>query len=87
MQDLIGSLAVEPEEIQRHIIVNHTICHGQACIRGTRVLVSVILDALAGGDSATRILRNYSGVTEEDIRACLAYAALLTRDQVLILQD
>ncbi|MHB9148891.1 MAG: DUF433 domain-containing protein [Thermoleophilia bacterium] len=86
MEDAIGGLAVEPEEIQRHILVDPAICHGQACVRGTRVLVSVILDALAGGDSIGRILESYPGVTEDDVRACLGYAALLAREQVLILQ-
>ena len=86
LEDTIGRLAVEPEEIHRHVLVDPSICHGQPCIRSTRVLVSVILDALAGGDSVGRILQDYPGITEGDIRACLGYAALLTREQVLILQ-
>ena len=86
MEDAVGGLTMEPEEIQRHILVDPTICHGQACIRGTRVLVSVVLDALAAGDSVDRVLENYPGVTEDDVRACLGYAALLAREQVLILQ-
>jgi uncharacterized protein (DUF433 family) len=39
-----------------HIVVDPKICHGRACIRGTRVFVSVILDNLAAGESAERIL-------------------------------
>lgn len=86
VQEVIWSVAMEPEEIQKHISVDPQVCHGQACIRGTRVLVSEILDALAAGESTSRILRNYPGVTKEDVRAGLAYAALLTREQVVILQ-
>jgi len=86
IDEVIWSVAMEPEEIQKHISVDPQVCHGQACVRGTRVLVSEILDALAAGETTSRILRNYPGVTQEGIRACIAYAALLTHEQVVILQ-
>jgi uncharacterized protein (DUF433 family) len=57
------------------ISVNPEVCHGQACVRGTRVLVSVILDNLAEGETAESIIDQYPGVGPDDIRACLAYAA------------
>ena len=58
-----------------------TICHGKACIRGTRVLVSVILDNLAARIPEDEILRNYPSLKQEDIQAALEYGALLSREE------
>jgi len=55
------------------------ICHGQACIAGTRVMVSVILDNLAAGESLEDIMHGYH-LKREDIQAALHYAADLARD-------
>lgn len=69
-------------EAQRDLIVRDpTICHGQATIRGTRVLVSVILDNLAAGVTEDEILAGYPSVTREGVRAAIAYAAELARDE------
>ncbi len=57
------------------------ICHGKACIRGTRVLVSVILDNLAAGLSREEVLASYPSLQSDDVDAALAYAAELTRDR------
>jgi uncharacterized protein (DUF433 family) len=65
---------------QEHISINPAICHGRACIRGTRVMVSVILDNLAAGVSTPEILASYSTIKEADIQAALAYAAELARE-------
>jgi uncharacterized protein (DUF433 family) len=51
------------------------ICHGKVCVRGTRVMVSVVLANLAAGMSSEAILEEYPSLTAEDIMACLAYAA------------
>jgi len=51
------------------------VCHGKVCIRGTRVMVSVVIDNLAAGVSKSDILRSYGALTEQDIDAALAYAA------------
>ena len=59
------------------------ICGGQVCIRGTRIPVSLILDALAGGDTVEDLLRGYPGLTREDVAAALAYAARLARERIL----
>jgi uncharacterized protein (DUF433 family) len=66
------------------ITFDPTICHGKACIKGTRVMVSVILDNLAAGEPADEIVKGYH-VQPEDIQAALAYAAELARDRVLSL--
>ncbi len=55
------------------IIVDPHICHGKPVVRGTRVLVTVVLAALAGGDTFEDIQRDYE-ITAEDIRACIAFA-------------
>lgn len=69
-------------EAQRDLIVRDpTICHGQATIRGTRVLASVILDNLAAGVTEDEILAGYPSVTREGVRAAIAYAAELARDE------
>jgi uncharacterized protein (DUF433 family) len=60
------------------------ICHGRPCIRGTRVMVSVILDNLAAGETTEAIVHGYN-VDEIDIQAALHYAADLGRDRVVVL--
>lgn len=66
-----------------YIVTDPTICHGKACIKGTRVLVSVILDNLAMNLSPDEILRSYPTVMLEAIQATVAYAAELTRERVI----
>jgi uncharacterized protein (DUF433 family) len=68
------------ENWRERISVNPAICHGRACIRGTRVTVSVIIDNLAAGTSREEIFRSYPSISEADIQAALAYAAELTRE-------
>jgi uncharacterized protein (DUF433 family) len=65
---------------QERITVNPAVCHGKACIRGTRVMVSVILDNLAAGVPRDEIIGSYPSIREPDIQAALAYAAELARE-------
>jgi uncharacterized protein (DUF433 family) len=65
---------------KEHVRVNPAVCHGKACIRGTRVLVSVILDNIAAGVDRPEILASYPSLKPEDIDAVLAYAAELARE-------
>lgn len=62
------------------IVVDPLICHGKACIRGTRIMVSVILDHLAEGGTAPDLLNSYPSLTPEDVRAALTYAADVRRE-------
>jgi uncharacterized protein (DUF433 family) len=55
------------------IAIDPNICSGMACIKGTRIWVSLILDYLAIGDSEAEILENYPHLTRADIRAAMAY--------------
>jgi uncharacterized protein (DUF433 family) len=64
------------------IAVNSSVCHGKACVRGTRVMVSVILDNLAAGESIEEIMRGYH-LEREDVQAAIQYAAELARETVI----
>lgn len=67
---------------REHISVDPRICHGKACIKGTRVMVSVVLANLAEGETAEEICRGYH-ITEEDVKACLDYAAALASERIV----
>jgi uncharacterized protein (DUF433 family) len=60
------------------------VCHGQLCARGTRVLVTNILDSLAEGASREEILKSYPSLRMEHIDAAIAYAAELAREESLL---
>ncbi len=66
------------------ISVSPKICHGKPCIKGTRIMISVILDALAEGLDEQEILKEYPSLRLGDIRAAIAYAAELSREEELI---
>lgn len=58
---------------KEYITFDPKICHGKACIKGTRVFVSIILDCLAEGMSDDEILKNYPSLKKEHIQAALHY--------------
>jgi len=60
---------------------NPQICNGRPCIKGTRIMVSVILDNLADGMSPEEIVKEYPPLTLEDVRAAVAYAAELVKQK------
>lgn len=57
------------------IEVNPKVLVGKPIVRGTRISVELVLEMIAAGVSKAEILDNYPGLTAEDIRACVAYAA------------
>lgn len=65
--------------IADRIEVDPNRCHGKPVIAGTRVLVRTVLGALAAGDSPQRVAEAY-GITEQDIRAAIAFANQLVGD-------
>ena len=70
MNDLIDRISVDPN-----------VCHGQPCIKGTRIMVYLILELLEADLSPDQIIKDYyPQVTKHDIEACLHYAATLIRD-------
>ena len=68
---------------RKHVTVDPAICHGKACIKGTRVMVSVILDNLAAGLTTEEILKSYPTLSRKAIQAAIAYAAELARERIL----
>jgi uncharacterized protein (DUF433 family) len=60
---------------QEHIVVDAKVMVGKPVVKGTRLTVEFILDLLAQGWGEAEILRNYPGLTVQDIRACLAFAS------------
>ncbi len=68
---------------QDYIVVDPTICHGKACVKDTRIMVSVILDNLATGLSPDEILHSYPSLSREAVQAAITYAAELTRERVV----
>jgi len=70
---------------QDHITVDPNICHGKACFRGTRILVSAVLDNIAAGETHEAVLRSYPTLDPESISAAIAYAADLARERVISL--
>ena len=69
---------------EERVSFNPKICHGKACITGTRIMVTVILDNLAAGQTHEQIMEGYPALTREDILAALGYAADLAREEELI---
>jgi uncharacterized protein (DUF433 family) len=65
--------------MNERIVVDSKICHGKPVIRGTRTPVTVILDALAAGDTFETIQGDYD-ISAEDIRACIAFASTELKD-------
>jgi len=73
--------------VNDRITIDPSICHGQACVKGTRIPVHQIVHMLANGDSIEELLEEYPSLTREDILACLDYAASLTEEQVTPIGD
>jgi uncharacterized protein (DUF433 family) len=61
------------------IVIDPQILVGKPIVRGTRLAVEFIIDLLAQGWTETEILRNYPGLTHEDMQACLSYASATLR--------
>ena len=79
----MGSAALSPVNGRDHITTDPNISPGQACVRGTRIPVAVVLDNPAAGLSHEAILKSYPSLTEQDIRAAGAYRAELARERVI----
>ena len=69
------------------ISMDPNVCHGQACIKGTRIPVHQILAMLAEGDRVEELLESYPSLSREDVLACLEYAASLAEEEVTPLEQ
>jgi uncharacterized protein (DUF433 family) len=68
-QDFLSRISTRPD-----------VCFGKPCISGHRIWVSLVLDRLAAGETIDELLQDYSGIEKEDILACIAYGAEMSRD-------
>lgn len=68
---------------KERISIDPNVCHGKPCIKGTRIMVWIIVDYLANGDSVEEVLAAFPSLIREDVQAALAYAAEMTRERVI----
>ena len=76
----LAKKASRGNEMEDRIVIDPGIMHGKPSIRGTRVTVARLVGALAGGQPPEEVTRDF-GVTEEDLRAALAFAAALVESE------
>jgi len=74
------------KDLLKRITVNPAVMTGLPCIRGMRIPVTTILGLLAAGATEKEILAEYPDLEQDDIKACMAYAAWLTREREVELQ-
>ena len=65
------------------VTIDPMVCHGQACIKGTRIPVHLVLRMMANGDTIEELLQEYPSITREDILACVDYGATLAEEQIM----
>jgi uncharacterized protein (DUF433 family) len=61
-------------DLHERISINPKVCHGEPCIKGTRIMVTNILAAIAEGLPMSEILQDFPGIITEDVLACVAFA-------------
>lgn len=69
---------------QTRIVIDRELHHGDPCVKGTRIPVTMIVGSLADGMSIDEVQATFPQLTGEDILACLAYAAEMMRQEILI---
>ena len=74
------------KDLLKRITVNPAVMTGLPCIRGMRIPATTILGLMAAGASEEEILADYPDLESDDIKACMAYAAWLTREREVELQ-
>ena len=67
-------------DYRERIVIDPEVRSGKPTIKGTRITVQDVLEYMAAGDSEDDILREFSELTAEDVRACLAFADELPQD-------
>jgi uncharacterized protein (DUF433 family) len=68
---------------KEYVTVDPAVCHGRACIKGTRIMVSVILDNLASGLTPDEVVQSYPSLNREAVQAAINYAAELARERIV----
>ena len=72
---------MERDRLLERISIDPRVCFGKPCIRGTRIWVSLVLDLLSTGQSIEEILKEYPQLSREDVLACVAYGAEMSRER------
>jgi len=75
-------LIMTTEPLSARISVDPNVCGGNPCIRGTRIYVAIVLDALAEGLTPEQIIDHYPNLAREDVLAAAAYGAELARENI-----
>lgn len=73
--------------MNNRISIDPNVCHGQACIKGTRIQVHQIVRMLANGDTIEELLKEYPSLEREDILACLDYTASLAEEYISPIEE
>lgn len=73
---------VSHDDLLRRVTADRSVCGGKPCIRGTRIYIAIILDAIADGMTPAEIIDHYPPLAVEDVRAAAAYAAELAQESV-----
>ncbi len=68
-------------QLLERISIDPSVCFGKPCLRGHRIWVSLILDMLSSGRQVEEILSDYPQLDQDDVLACIAYGAEMTRDR------
>ncbi len=72
---------MERDKLLERISIDPGVCFGKPCIRGSRIWVSLVLDLLSAGTSIEEILNEYPHLSREDVLACVAYGAEMSRER------
>jgi len=72
---------MERDRLLEKISIDPRVCFGKPCIRGHRIWVSLVLDLLASGLSIEEVLEEYPQLSREDVLACIAYGAEMSRER------
>src|SRR5262249_14629003 len=82
--EVIGSMGgTAMENWRQRLSVDSQVCHGRVCIKGTRVMASVVLANLADGETIEEIMRMYH-LQREDVMAAIGYAAELANERIVV---
>jgi len=72
-------------KIEDYITLDPSICHGQTCFKGTRIMVYLVLELLEAGKTPEEILKTYPSISMDSIKAALHFAAELIKTEEYIL--
>lgn len=71
---------MERDQLMKRISIDPAVCFGKPCVHGRRIWVSLVLDLLASGMKTEEVMREYD-LAEEDVLACIAYGAEMSRER------